>query len=1082
MVPRVAESHSEVPAAVVRRERQARILVLVYALATLLSAGAWLTRRWGTHHVRASWVELAFGVLNVPMAGSLVVVVVLAILTRALAGRKRVALVAVGGFEVVGILVGLASIFAVAQPFPWEIRELLGHVLNIVSMVVALAVLIWLVRLAPAFPGRVRPGSWLAGLVVLVAGTGVSLALTWLLLRPAAGARTRDRLLVTLLRSVGEEVGRGAPRVAPWLPDLLGGLLGVTLVVAVWVFVRSVRDPDQWTGSKEVQLRHLLAEHGEGDSLGYFATRRDKSTVFSPDGRAAVAYRVVQGVSLASGDPVGDPAAWPAAIDAWRDEARRYGWVPAATSMSAAAATALTHRGMSVIRMGDEAVLETDRFDLSTSSMTRVRHAVNHARGAGLTVRLRRQSALPAAELADLTDLGARWRTGDDRGFSMALNREADPADGRIVHVTAHTGDGAVVGLLSLVPWGRRGLSLDVMRRSPQAPGGVTELMVCELMDAAPGLGLRRVSLNFCMFRSTFEEATDLGASSATRLQGTVLKSLDRFFQLERLYRFNVKFGPDWHPRYLCYDQGVNLPATVAAVGIAEGFLPAWWAARLAGRRQLAPAELDAVTELENQPPPELPGPRRSDQTRHRLAAVERLAAAGRDPWPVGTGAPSSSAVVGRVRTIRDHGGVVFADLAVDGTVGQVLLEASVLGRDGVREFASLVSSGDLLEATGTAGVSRNGTPVLVVDGWSMLAKSLHPIPFRSFTDPQARLRQRSTDLIVNRDELGHLQARSRVVAAVRAQLGAEGYTEVETPILHTVHGGASARPFHTHINAYNMDLSLRIAPELYLKRLLVGGFGPLFELGRNFRNEGVDATHNPEFTSLEVYQPYGDYTTMRQLTERLVKAAARAVHGREELPLPGPDGAPVLTDVSGEWPVVRVLDAVSAAVGEQVTLATDIDLLLAFARRHEVHIADHMGPGAIIEELYADLVEAHTVRPTFYVDFPVETSPLTRPHRTDAGLVERWDLVVARMELGTAYSELTDPVEQRRRLTAQSLKAAAGDPEAMEVDEDFLFALECGMPPTGGMGLGVDRLVMLLTGTTIRSVLTFPFVKPRGR
>jgi len=303
--------------------------------------------------------------------------------------------------------------------------------------------------------------------------------------------------------------------------------------------------------------------------------------------------------------------------------------------------------------------------------------------------------------------------------------------------------------------------------------------------------------------------------------------------------------------------------------------------------------------------------------------------------------------------------------------------------------------------------------------------------------------------------------------------------------MLHTVHGGATARPFRTFINAYGVDLSLRIAPELYLKRLLVAGLGPVFELGRNFRNEGADATHNPEFTSLEVYRPHADYTTMRRLTERLVKEAARTLHGREALPLPRADelrtglDAAELVDVSGPWRVVPVLTAVSEAVGRPVSLETDMDELLRLADVHGVRVRPDMGAGAVLEELYATLVEPRTVRPTFYTDFPVETSPLAHPHRSEPGLAERWDLVVAGMEIGTAYSELTDPVDQRARLTEQSLKAAAGDPEAMEVDEDFLLALELGMPPSGGLGIGVDRLVMLLTNTPIRSILTFPFVRP---
>ncbi|NUO92458.1 MAG: lysine--tRNA ligase, partial [Dermatophilaceae bacterium] len=494
-------------------------------------------------------------------------------------------------------------------------------------------------------------------------------------------------------------------------------------------------------------------------------------------------------------------------------------------------------------------------------------------------------------------------------------------------------------------------------------------------------------------------------------------------------------------------------------------------------------------------------GPRRTDQFRHRAATVDRMRAAGLDAYPVAAAAtpttplgalppcaweqPTRLSGVGRVRAVRDHGGVVFVRLVDGRDELQVLLDVATIGRRCLDQLTAVVDIGDLLRVNGVTGRSRAGTPSLLADGWRMEAKSLHPVPFRSFDDATARTRQRSTDLLTHPEGIDLLRQRSAVVGSLRRTLTDDGYLEVETPMLHTVHGGATARPFRTFINAYGVDLSLRIAPELHLKRLLVAGLGPVFELGRNFRNEGADATHNPEFTSLEVYRPHADYVTMRRLTERLVKEAARTVHGREVLPLPGPDALRTgldgveLVDVSGPWPVVPVLTAVSEELGQQVSLDTDMDELLRLADAHGVAVRPDMGAGAVIEELYAALVEPRTMRPTFYTDFPVETSPLAHRHRSEPGLAERWDLVVAGMEVGTAYSELTDPLDQRARLTEQSLKAAAGDPEAMEVDEDFLLALELGMPPSGGLGVGVDRLVMLLTNTPIRSILTFPFVRP---
>jgi lysyl-tRNA synthetase class 2 len=316
-------------------------------------------------------------------------------------------------------------------------------------------------------------------------------------------------------------------------------------------------------------------------------------------------------------------------------------------------------------------------------------------------------------------------------------------------------------------------------------------------------------------------------------------------------------------------------------------------------------------------------------------------------------------------------------------------------------------------------------------------------------------------------------------VRTLRELLAARGFSEVETPVLQTVHGGANARPFLTRINAYGMDLSLRIAPELYLKRLCVGGMQSVFELGRNFRNEGADASHNPEFTSLEVYQAFADYEVMRELARDLILAAAVAVHGAPVACRPGPDGGVVTIDLSRPWPVVPVHDAVSRATVTELTPGTSRADVFDVCRRHGVAVPPTATAGEAVVHLYEGLVEPGTTTPTFYSDFPLESSPLSRVHRSDPRLSERWDLVAFGTELGTAYSELIDPVDQRRRLTEQSLRAVAGDAEAMQLDEDFLGAMEYAMPPTGGLGLGVDRLLMLLTGGSIRSTLTFPFVRP---
>jgi lysyl-tRNA synthetase class 2 len=364
-----------------------------------------------------------------------------------------------------------------------------------------------------------------------------------------------------------------------------------------------------------------------------------------------------------------------------------------------------------------------------------------------------------------------------------------------------------------------------------------------------------------------------------------------------------------------------------------------------------------------------------------------------------------------------------------------------------------------------------------------MIGKCLHPLPdkWRGLADPEARVRRRYLDMAINPDTREVLAKRSAVVRSLRDTLTGWGFLEVETPVLQQVHGGANATPFATHHNAYALDLYLRIAPELYLKRLCVGGLEKVFELGRVFRNEGVDYSHNPEFTILEAYEAHSDYLRMMAATQQLIQDAAVAANGKCVALRPGPDGTVVEVDISGDWPVKSVHGAISEALDTMITPETGVDELRALCEKAEVPCQPGWDAGQIVLEMYEHLVEDRTELPTFYIDFPTSVSPLTRAHRSIDGVAERWDLVAWGVELGTAYSELTNPIEQRRRLTEQSMLAAGGDPEAMELDEDFLHALEFAMPPTGGLGIGVDRVVMLITGRSIRETLPFPLVKPRS-
>jgi lysyl-tRNA synthetase class 2 len=485
------------------------------------------------------------------------------------------------------------------------------------------------------------------------------------------------------------------------------------------------------------------------------------------------------------------------------------------------------------------------------------------------------------------------------------------------------------------------------------------------------------------------------------------------------------------------------------------------------------------------------------EQVRVRLAKLRILQRNGIDAYPVGS-PPSHTvaqalgsddqdtvSVSGRILRIRDFGGVLFAELRDWSGEMQVLLDNSRLEAGRTADFTGAIDLGDLVEMTGHMGFSKNGTRSLIVSDWRMVGKCLRPLPnkWKGLTDPEARVRTRYVDLAVNTESRNLVVARSSVLRSVRETLFAKDFIEVETPILQPIHGGAAARPFVTHINSYDMDLFLRIAPELYLKRLCVGGVERVFELGRAFRNEGVDFSHNPEFTLLEAYQAHADYRMWIDGCRELIQNAAEAANGTQTVLRPHPDDAsgtrlePV--DISGVWPVKTVHDAVSEALGEHINPNTSLTALRKLSDRVHIPYRDHWDAGAVVLELYEHLVEDRTEAPTFYIDFPTSVSPLTRPHRSQPGVAERWDLVAWGVELGTAYSELTDPVEQRRRLLAQSLLAAGGDPEAMELDEDFLQAMEYAMPPTGGLGMGVDRLVMLITGRSIRETLPFPLAKP---
>ncbi|MFP5071783.1 lysine--tRNA ligase [Pseudonocardia nantongensis] len=443
---------------------------------------------------------------------------------------------------------------------------------------------------------------------------------------------------------------------------------------------------------------------------------------------------------------------------------------------------------------------------------------------------------------------------------------------------------------------------------------------------------------------------------------------------------------------------------------------------------------------------------------------------------PADTATGERATVVGRVIFLRNTGKLCFATLREgDGTELQAMLSLDRVGADELARWKAMVDLGDHVVVRGEVITSRRGELSVQADGWSMASKSVRPLPTaHNELSEENRVRQRYVDLIVRPQARETVRARSAVLRTVRETLTERDFIEVETPMLQLLHGGATARPFVTHANALDADLYLRIAPELYLKRCVVGGIERVFELNRVFRNEGIDSTHSPEFAMLEAYQAYATYDDMAVLTRELIQSSARSLFGSTVVR--HQDGTE--HDLGGEWRSVTLYGSVSDAVGRTVTPDTELSVLQEIAKAHDVDITDYPTPAQIVLELFEKLVEHTLVEPTFVRDFPVEVRPLTRAHRDDPRLSESWDLIVFGVELATAYSELVDPVEQRERLQAQSRKAAAGDPEAMQLDEDFLRAMEYGMPPTGGMGMGVDRLLMTLTGLGIRETILFPLVR----
>lgn len=488
------------------------------------------------------------------------------------------------------------------------------------------------------------------------------------------------------------------------------------------------------------------------------------------------------------------------------------------------------------------------------------------------------------------------------------------------------------------------------------------------------------------------------------------------------------------------------------------------------------------------------------DLRQHRLDKLERIRARGDEPFKYifertativearaafeelenaaedKAGVQITAALAGRVVSFRDHGKSAFADIRDEHARVQVYFNQKKVGEAAFAALSDL-DLGDFIGVNGVVHRTRTGEITIFADSYTLLTKSLRALPekYHGLTDVETRYRQRYLDLVANPEVLDTFRKRIKLIDTMRSWLTARGFLEVETPMLHPIPGGASARPFITHHNTYDCDLYMRIAPELYLKRLIVGGFERVFEINRNFRNEGVDTRHNPEFTMMELYEAYQDYLGLMDETEELFCAIIDAVNGGPEFEYQG-----TMINATRPWKRLALFDAIKEYAGIDLAATRDRDEAAKLAKSAGVKIDNTMGYGKIVDEVMSACVKPKLVQPTFLYDYPVEISPLAKKHRDNPAITERFQAFIGTLELCNAFSELNDPIDQRDRFMQQAKERERGDEEAQILDEDFITALEIGMPPTAGLGIGIDRLAMLLTNSgSIRDVILFPQLRP---
>ena len=831
----------------------------------------------------------------------------------------------------------------------------------------------------------------------------------------------------------------------------------------------------------ERHVRELLGHYGEQDSLGYFATRRDKSVIFSPDATAAITYRVLSGISLASADPVGSEDSWAAVIREWLAEAAANNWIPAVMASSERGARQYQKFGFKALQLGDEAVIDVRDISSVSGRPNRVQKAALRLQLAGYTSRIRRHGDIPATELYHLSLLATQWRGAQKErvGFSMNLSRFGDPTDDSCILIEALDPSGTLQGFLSLVPWGRCGLSLDLLCRSPNGKNGLSEFMIVELAAASSPLGVTRISLTFVMFRSVFDQANRIGAGPIMLGYRAALRGLSRFVQLESLYRFTVKCEPQWYPRFACFRQIRQIPKITWMCLSVEGFLPEQPKSQ---RREGNTVDFRHSFQDMNKPPPRMTDGINEWAIRRpvriHVDKLDQYRNSYDDPYKASfvpdsdlraireqftelpTGARSGKFVklAGRVVAKRDRGRLCFLVLVdLSGKI-QAIVEAKELGYARLRELLHIIGPGDLLGVCGEIVNSRRRELSILVREWVLTAKCLHPFP-RAQTRAPGNNHITKLSYLFPWEANEKIRLRCHLISVLRLFLEQRHFLEIETPVPSRASQGSGANPRIKPRNVFRHQHQIVI--EQYLKSLRMSGISRTFEIKRGFRTEDA-LPPGDEFIILEACQTYIDYLGTMDLVRQLVQQASCAIYDKKAVTRQSGKGD---WEGSEQWQVLTVHAAVAAALQCPITVDTSYSELHSACKRAGIEVPPVASRDQLVICAFKRLVEPATQYPTFYIDYPVSSLPLTRQHRLHSRLAERWGLVAFGVEIATSSSELTDPIEYQRSLPQQqSYAASKSNSDVTEVNDEFLLSLQYGMPPRASFQLSIHHLLDVLT------------------